>query len=274
MIKKYSIKFLRFTHKKLKLDRLNKSELKGNLEIISRYKFLKKSEHNLQFENGLTIRGIPFNNLTYDSFGYCLQGLDIDKKIELNHFTDKLNNILNDEKNKKIKDYNGIFEKNENGEYPIWCFVYPWENLTIKRKLKIYPSLVLENRQCYLNDISFLENMYDEKLAESHYNQFLQIISTLNKDGFDYKYERPRIIILKYKKKWKWIMSGQGNHRAYSCFLLGFSALPVEIVSIFDFDKQIHNKIISHPDYDTNSLKRLADYLFDENNKRNLRGVV
>tara|TARA_B100000787_G_C16160203_1_gene281003 strand:+ start:17 stop:841 length:825 start_codon:yes stop_codon:yes gene_type:complete len=235
-LKKIVVTVFRYFHSIFKLDELNNFERLGGLSSSSKLKFIRKANLILPFERGLTMRGVSFNNYILDPFGSCLenQNNNFDKK----KFKNDLYEFYKAEKGKTIRNYNNIFSGEFYENYPIWSFSFPWENLSINEKLDIYPGLVIENRSEFLNNtLTDSDNLYDSVFSESHAIQFEKLINNLKDNGFNQNLARPKVIILIKNKKWKWIMSGQGNHRAYCMKFLGYENLPVQIEAVININE-------------------------------------
>ncbi len=272
-IKKILIRLFKYTHKKFNLNSLNYNELNGMFFKKTIFKLLKKTEHEFLFENGLTMRGISFSSYNKDPFGYCLSNQEIEK-FNIKKFESDLYTFYENEKEKKVKDYNNIFEKSKYNNYPIWSFSYPWENMSFDYKVKFYPKLVFQNRSDYLNNTTKYDsyNLYHKIFAKSHANQFKTLINIIKIKGFNSNLQRPRVIILVKNDKWKWIMSGQGNHRAYILKFLGYKKIPVEIVSVIYYNKLKRMVSNKSTEYSLENIKKLFNLIFTGENI--VRGIV
>lgn len=252
------------------LNILNSRELAGVVSHSLYLKLLPRSIHEFSFENGMTIRGIPFHDYELDPFGECLADQD-NQSFNKDKFSRDLLKKIIDEDNKVIGDFNDIFQ-NEYQHLPLPMFYYPWENFDFNLKEKNYYNLVVQNRSEYLE----LEDIQDEinlqQIAESHANQFGSLIKEITQNGFDGSLPRPRVIVLKYGNNWKWIMSGQGNHRAYILKYLNYKLIPVEVTKYIDFDRLIKSKS-QLGEYGVDEMIRLRNLLFFKN-KKCLRGIL
>lgn len=251
------------------LNKLSQSELEGAVTDFLFLKLVPRSINIFSFNNGMTIRGIKFNNYELDPFGNCLSGQNPDLFDKEKFSRDLLQKLLRED-NKVICDFNSIF--NNSFKYlPIPMFYYPWENFDFFTKEKSYNRLIIENRNEYLGQGNY-ESLDLDLIAKSHANQFCDLINIIARKGFDNTLPRPRVIVLKYGKRWRWIMSGQGNHRAYILKYLGYPSIPVEIAKFVDFDKLIRIEA-RIKDYGVDELIRLRDLLFSEN-ENPLRGIL
>ena len=218
----------------------------------------------------MTIRGIPFNDYELDPFGKCLSDQNT-KAFNKDKFSKDLLKKIIDEDEKVIKDFNGIFQNNF--QYlPISMFYYPWEKFDFNLKEKNYYSLIVENRSEYIEGEDIQDKIDLQQIAQSHANQFESLIKKITQNGFNGSLPRPRVIVLKYDNNWKWIMSGQGNHRAYILKYLGYKSIPVEVTSYIDFDRIIKSESQLR-EYGASEMIRLRNLLFSEN-KKPLRGIL
>ena len=96
--------------------------------------------------------------------------------------------------------------------------------------------MVLDNRKEYTENTGNIASIfiYSKDYVYSHLSQFNKLLESIKRNGFKTELERPRVIILKNSNRWKWMMSGQGNHRAYLCSMLSYENLPCEIVNVVD----------------------------------------
>lgn len=273
LFKKTIIKLLRTIHNFFGFNKLTPKENNGVFDVLTKFKFIKKSIHFLPYSRGLTIRGISFLVYNKDPFGSCFKNQDF-KNFNKNTYAKKLEKFYISEKNKKIKDYNSVFLNSKYHNYPIWSFSYPWENMSIDEKYKHYPKLVLQNRIEYVvnSENLNLSNLYNLDYAISHANQFDDLLNKINSQGFNHDLSRPKVIILVKNNEWKWIMSGQGNHRAYLLRFLENNYLPVQIESIVHYEKLKKLKKKGNFSYTEKQAKKIFDYVFDGNNVT--RGII
>jgi hypothetical protein len=216
------------------LDKLNINEKSGYFSLLTRLKFLKTSHHDLPFDNGLTIRGVSFSEFQNDSWGRAIYKSGKNMESSDRFITEVIENISK-EQIKKAGDFFNLASNHKLNSVPLWALVLPWEKVSLSYQLKNYAKLLLQNRQehnifQFHNRLNMPLNQNDlEKFAHSHFNQFLNIYKSISQKGFIKNNDRPRAFILVNGKKWKWIMSGQGNHRALISKSLGYKQLPCEV---------------------------------------------
>lgn len=233
-IKKNISKILRKLLYLFSLDKLNINEKSGHFCLLTRLKFLKTSYHDLPFENGLTIRGVSFSEFQNDSWGRAIHKSG--KNMELSdRFIAEVKESISKEQVKKAGAFFNLVNSHKLNSIPLWALVLPWEKISLSYQLKNYPKLLLQNRQehnifQFQNELTMPLNQDDlEKFAYSHFNQFLNIFKSISKKGFIKNNDRPRVFILVNGKRWKWIMSGQGNHRSLVAKSLGYKQLSYEV---------------------------------------------
>lgn len=255
------------------LSELDDDELNGEIKKYTLLKLGRKARQELSFSNGLTIRGISFHDRQNDAFNKALNKFDPDCHhfgIDDKHFECVINKSYEFDKVKSIKDFNNIFSHTPLEDYPIWCFVYPWEHVSMELKRAEYLEMVKFNRNEYLEN----DTVNHKWFIKSHLNQFLKIIKSLTENGFIKSKKPPKVIVLINGKQWKWIMSGEGNHRAYAANFIGIKRIQFQIdyvVNLNDFDSPPNRP--GAESYDKQSLYKLYALLKEENLEP-LRGIL
>jgi len=235
ILKNFLVNLFRRIHSVLRLDVLSKEELIGQLGPITKLKLAKRSLHQLPFSNGLTVRGCAFNHR--DPFCRALSRDQSRAAINSEKFSAVILDVLRDERDKTIRDFLPEASGFIYSQYPIYSLAFPWDLHTFDTFSKEYIAMVLENRQEYTNiekELLTEEFIYSQGYIDSHVVQFNSLLSSIERNGFDSNGERPKVIILKTSNHWKWLMSGQGNHRAYLLWMLNYEGLPCEIVRVVD----------------------------------------
>jgi hypothetical protein len=252
---------------------MDDDELNGEIKKYTLLKLGRKARQQLSFSNGLTIRGISFHDRQNDAFSKALNKFNPDCQyfgIDERRFESTISQFYAFDKVKSINDFNNIFSHTPLKDYPIWSFVYPWEHVSMELKRANYLEMVKLNRNEYLEDYELNYKWF----IKSHFNQFLKIIKSLVENGFIKSKKPPKVIVLINGKQWKWIMSGEGNHRAYAANFIGIKKIQFQVdyvVNLNDFDSFPNRP--GAESYDKQSLFKLYELLKKENLKP-LRGIL
>lgn len=238
-IKRVTIWLIRFGLGLFFLNRLSKPERSGSYNRLTTLKFLRKNILDLPFERGLTIRGVSYSGDRSVSLDAFIRGLRLkDNNLDQEHFFSSMSTVFMTERNQYIGDLNNGITDPSICSQPLYCFSYPWEALTVFDRARLYPSLVLENRQDYSNDVA--SDIYDVSHIRSHFNQFSALLRSIQCHGLRVTQTPPKVYILKKGQAWKWIMSGDGNHRVYCAHLLGHTSISVCIEGVIDLNDLEH----------------------------------
>jgi len=137
----------------------------------------------------------------------------------------------------------GLSSKHNLAKYPCWALVLPWENQPIDERVEIYPRAVLANRRN--NGLQFPSNAtrqevmdiaYSRDAAVSQARQFGRLAQLLSSDSNRVFASAPTVVILSKGKRWFWMMSDEGNHRAYIANQLGWTSFECRIRSVVRFE--------------------------------------
>lgn len=260
-LKASCVALLRLGLSTLRLNRLSSSEASGCLSMITSFKFIKKNIIKLPYHRGLTIRGVSFNHERCKSPDGFIRALEAeDDSINEDKFYSVLSSVYAEEQGLMISDFhNGIKDSNLRAK-PIETFAYPWESNSIIKKEHSYKSELIQNRSCYKPNLS--NDVYDISHIDSHFIQFSTLYKSIMQHGFLSNNNPPKVFILVKDKEWKWIMSGDGNHRAYCNHLLGSQDLLVTIQGVIDRNNIfIQSKRNGHK-YSKSELDDLFDILW------------
>jgi hypothetical protein len=214
---------------------LDEEERNGTLKSYTRLKFLRKGNIIVSFTNGRTIRGIAWSSALNDPFAKALyQKYKLGTANNGSSMCDYLNDKNQQISKKTIGDFHKDIMFGEYTNFPIWSFSYPWEHFSMRSKKENYKDMVMENRIEYVDT-----NISEVDLfGRSHEVQFDLLMNSIVNNGYNSRIkDRVGIVILIKGKEWRWIMSGQGNHRAYICNYLGLKNFPVHIDCVVHFDK-------------------------------------
>ena len=240
LIKKLIYKF----KSKFNFDKLSTMESNGIVRNLTILKLLPKTPLNVPFTIGRTCRGISLEfGLKGDSSFKMTQNIFDCKSLE--YTKNELFNDLKRERNKTAAEISGCYDNLILKEFPSWAFVWPWEKRSIYEKFKIYPYLLRQNREdkgmLFKNKNKYMKEseMFSLEMAESHVLQTYNLYKKIKNNGLKNPISYPTFYVLKNNNKWRWCMSGEGNHRVYILYLLGFKNFHGIVQSIIQ-KKKIH----------------------------------
>ena len=225
-MKSLIIQILRKTLNLCALDQLSHQEMTGNIQTLTEFKFIRKNTLCLPFKLGRTIRGVKYDGETVDPFIHAIGDLRCEEFSE-EQFIKKIIPFLMNEREKKIKDFLPEFQNSEWAENPIWTFAYPWEILNIDKKKKFYAELLFLNRQEYSTQKLLGNDLYARENFQTHALQFKTLFKSLKINGYIPTSSFPKVNMLINDKTYRWVMSGDGNHRMYLLNAFGNSEAKV-----------------------------------------------
>ena len=255
------VALMRFSLSIFRLNSLSSLEANGCLSMMTRFKFIKKNIIKLPYHRGLTIRGVSFNYMRCKSPDGFIRALEVEgDSINKDQFYSVLRSVYAEEKGLMISDFhNGVTNSNLRVK-PIETFAFPWESKSIIEKEHSYKFDLMQNRSCYLPNLS--NDVYDISHIDSHFIQFSTLYKSIMQHGFLLNNNPPKVFILVKGREWKWIMSGDGNHRAYCNHLLGARDLIATIQGVIDRNNIfIRSKRNGHQ-YSNSELEDLFDILW------------
>jgi hypothetical protein len=263
----------------LKLDRLNIVEKSGQLLFITKFKFFFHTKIIVPFSLGQSIRGLSFRKyLENDPFAVFVKKIFENKNKET--IQRELFKDLEKEKTLTAADIIGLENNLKLAKFPSWALVLPWEKISIEKKFENYESHFIKNRLKYSSYINNFEKSFDNKFVYSNdyvQTQFYQtqnLLKNIKKNGLKpYKFnDSPKISILINNQKWKWVMSGEGNHRAYISNLCGheFFECTIEMVVNKKDIKSFYN--VKNGLYSISEAAFVFDNFFT--GKKCLRGII
>lgn len=244
----------------LNINVLSKDECVGQFNGRSLFKLFRGSEVMVPFSIGRTIRGVRFTKQALDPFSSCLEKQNM-HKFNANIFAKDLYDICDIETSFLVQNFIKTLTNPEIINLPSWAIAFPWEKIGFFDLKEKYLQMLIENRKEFIKYPIFNENfeLDTHHYAMSHGIQFKNLISKIIKEGFDISYSRPGVFILKNKNKWRWVMGGNGNHRAYIMSALKYPALPVSIIQVVDRSKSSQWNNVQNGNY----TKREAEEIFD-----------
>ena len=137
----------------------------------------------------------------------------------------------------------GYEAKHELAKYPAWALVLPWSQQSIGDRYEKYPSAVRRNRSAHgliFPDSSlWTDTMLTAYGYEAAMCQILQFKSLLEffKAGREGSLASlPEIEVLRKGSEWRWMMSDEGNHRAYIANHLGLGSFHCRVRNVIHRD--------------------------------------
>ena len=124
--------------------------------------------------------------------------------------------------------------------------------------------MLADNRTQFLgsSDARFDHND-SKKFAETHAVQFENLINTIRYEGFKVSSDLPRAFVLIDGVHWRWVMAGNGNHRAYSMALLGYRTLPITINGVIKRENYEKWSNVVGGDFTKPEALRIFDAIFE-----------
>ena len=244
----------------LNINVLSDDECEGRLNRRSFFKLFRGSAVMAPFSIGRTIRGVRFDKQELDPFSLCL-GKQNMHKFNANIFAKDLYDICDSETNFLVRNFINTITNQEIINLPSWTIAFPWEENGFFDLKEKYLQILIENRKEFTESPIVNENLelLSHPVALSHGIQFKNLISKIIIEGFNHRYPRPGIFILKNQNNWRWVMGGNGNHRAYIMSALKKPALPVSIIKVVDRSKSSQWNNVLNGNY----TKREAEEVFD-----------
>jgi len=221
--------------------RLNKDEINGNLKYFTLFKFHISYSLELPFSNGRTVRGVKFNS-ELDIYSKTVK--DILNEKNTDQIIISLYKKYKSFEPKKVSDLNSFISNRKLRKYPIWAMLLPWEKGELsnikQRYLLSFHHNRSENGMRFKDDkLENIETMiYSKDTAKSHVFQFKKLIQKIKKRGYIVNYnDLPTALIFIKDKKWFWMMSSSGNHRAHIMSELKSKNFKCRIVGIIKYSE-------------------------------------
>ena len=246
--------------------RLSETEKKGNFLKLTYCKIFLSPNVRLPYELGRTIRGTKFDR-SKDIYSKVVSN------ILNNKSSDEVIKILYNEyqnfEHESVLDINNFLTSSKIISYPSWLMVLPWDNSDVTTMKKNYLLSFYKNRS--ENGMSFIDKTlehYEEKIfsydtAKSHVNQFERLINKIKDQGYiENNYDYPTAVILIKDKKWRWIMSSSGNHRAHIKKELNYNYINCKISGVVNYSKLHRLKNVVNGIFNEKEAAILFDNVF------------
>tara|TARA_A100001388_G_C28764966_1_gene500155 strand:- start:1610 stop:2482 length:873 start_codon:yes stop_codon:yes gene_type:complete len=249
------------------LDNLTPFEVNGNMDFLTRIKFLKKTQLKVPFSLGRSARGISFNDYLINDPIYKII-YEASQYKNVMEIIDSFFVILKNENNLSAADIVGLKNNERLKQYPAWCYVLPWENTDINFKLNNYESIQKVKREQKALEYNFKNRtvkdnyIYSKEMAESQVLQSIKLFESIKRFGLLPQFDLPSFHILVKGNKWKWYMS-QGNHRAYILYNLKYKFIGGIVDSVIIKEKSHLWPNVLNGLYSVKEAEIIFDYLFD-----------
>ena len=261
--------FLRNFMFKIFFLRLSNKEKIGDCGRFFKFKTYKASLF-LYFANGLTIRGVSYQNFEKDRLALSVSKLSHNKLNSKRAFAENLFNAYKLEENLTIGDILKLPKSHEIHNYPAWAVIYPWDKITIKEKLSNYPKAIVRNRSKHglifnsnsVNEIIKVAYSFDAALVQA--NQFYNLMENIINHGLRINNNPPHVVILRKHDEWKWIMGPEGNHRAYLSYFMNHESIFVKVINYVDI-KDVSNWFnVKNGLFSVKDAKKIFNQVYDE----------
>lgn len=221
--------------------RLKKDEINGNLKYFTLLKFNASYSIDLPFSIGRTVRGVKFDS-ELDIYSKAVKGIINGKDPE--HLINFLHNNYKNFESKEVSEVNNFIHNKKLRNYPCWAMILPWEKNEISTIKQRYLSSFYLNRSQH--GIKFKNKKFEEiksmiyslDHAKSHINQFTSLLKNIKTNGYINNYrDLPAALIFVKGKKWIWMMSSSGNHRAHIMSELNSKYIKCKIAGIIKYSE-------------------------------------
>ena len=256
--------------------RLNKEEINGNLKYFSLLKFNASYSMNLPFSIGRTVRGVKFDS-ELDIYSNVVKGIISGKDSE--QLINFLHNNYKNFESKKVSEVNNFIHNKKLKNYPCWALILPWEKNEINTIKQRYLSSFYINRS--QNGMKFKNKKFEEieskiysfETAMSHIIQFSNLLKKIKIKGYINNYnDLPTVFIFVKGKKWIWMMSSSGNHRAHIMSELNSKFIKCKIAGIIKYSELNKTPNVVNKLYTENEAKYFFDKIFKGENP--IRGPI
>jgi len=219
-----------------------------NPRTILGVNFNKNSIFRVPLNKGRTSRWFDLGKSSRDPALFFLR-----KGIELNLNKYEMEKYLINRLNK----HNDIVRPNNAGEQvglkaplnnylssmPYWAKVLPWEDCSIEERLKSFPNSVKQDRKksgLRIKSDNPEEIMLIDKnfSIDSHVHQYLYLLHSIRSKGLISNRKNGYIsaFFLFHNNSWRWILGGEGNHRAIVASALNMDFVDVCVEGIIRYD--------------------------------------
>ena len=261
----------------LSLDTVNELERDGNFSWATRFRLLPKTKVNLPFTVGISYRGCSFaNHIDRDPFAKMVEQVlvsdDDDQIIEY------LLKCYENERKLTSETPMGELAPAAFSNVPPWAIVFPWEKISLQEKLLMYPEWYKSNRSMNGANLRTTQSdapfsfLYSTAAAQSQVEQTRKLVGNIRSRGIIETADLPLVYILRNGRRWRWCMTGEGNHRAYVFSLMGELSMLAEVYAFIDRDRASEWPNVLNGNYTVDEALSVFDSCFEGRNC--IRGIV
>lgn len=166
----------------------------------------------------------------------------------------------------------GLSENKESklSKYPAWSLVLPWESQDIEHKFDAFPVAVKQDRLksgFKIDSDDPVEIMEQDRLnsIDSHVKQFTKLLDSIGKNGLLQGSKNGYIsaLILIDGNHWRWIIGGEGNHRAIVASFLGHNEIDVLVEGVIRKEDSKYWPNVCNGLYTVSEAEQVFESIFD-----------
>lgn len=260
-----------FVHTKLKKNgfmiiKTSREEVNDNIGHWINLDHLRPHIVKIKLSSGiLTYRGRSVMDVDSDPYLHSLflASKTTSRKHFLDTFVEEISNFV--KPGRTYADAFNLPERSDLKRIPEWGGVLPWEQLSSKQKLYIYEQSFIRQRPSLQKiNIQLQETiLYSEEAWMSHAKQYYKLYRSILKHGFISE-SYPIINVLVSGSKYKYIMSGSGNHRVTSAAIAGVDSVNARIGKVINVRDIEYWPNVINSQYSVIEAKRIFEDYFNE----------
>ena len=259
-------------HQSLGGSKLTAVEEQGAYGYWSKLKLMPKTKHKLPFSNGISVRGLSSVTKNCDVLTKALSTSFT--TFDADFFTSTLSYHLNKEKKQRSGDYN-IHISDEHKTKPVYTSILPWQSVSPDQMYAEYPRQVVENRNANARTEAErigIEDIFSDVLIHTHVHQYRKLFESIKIYGVLVPGDLPKVYLLVSGTRWRWMMTGQGNHRFYILQALRHSYFNCEITQVVNLANVASWNNVINGIYSPQTAAALFQQVFEGDGP--IRGIV
>lgn len=201
------------------------SERGGVIKGWTPLKFIPRSTVVVPFALGRTIRGVGFQGGILSDPFYEFAAMCANSGFDYSQTQSFMMREYERESRLTSADIVGFPSNAILRNFPAWALPMPWDKLSAADRFSQYGHKFVENRTKhgaqFSDKMEIASYIYSCENAKSQINQTRALWKKISVNGVLPIRPFPGIYILLSGDSWRWIMSDDGNHRAYLSFISG-----------------------------------------------------